>query len=171
MAQREHDRDGKRNTEKSGGNQRGVRYSLPINVENDVKKYYGNTYNWRETGYILLDGTRLDLSGRNEGASGGYRAVDHRDIFTIYEDEDYSYGTEALEESKHIMRSTLLKTFLDKELSMNTQHKISQIIKKSRLNGGDKEAEAKAEELTKLIKESQTEEELLEKLDKMKDIH
>ena len=66
------------------------RFSLPVNVEADVKKYYGSTYNWKETGYILQDGTRRDLSGKNEGARGGYRTVDHRDIFTIYEEEDYS---------------------------------------------------------------------------------
>ena len=75
-----------------------IRYSLPVDVEADVKKHYGSTYNWKETGYILQDGTRLDLSGRNEGARGGYRQVDHRDIFAIFEDGDYSYGTEALVE-------------------------------------------------------------------------
>ena len=75
-----------------------IRYSLPVDVESDVKKHYGSTYNWKETGYILQDGTRLDLSGRNEGARGGYRQVDHRDIFAIFEDGDYSYGTEALVE-------------------------------------------------------------------------
>ena len=75
-----------------------IRYSLPVDVETDVKKHYGSTYNWKETGYILQDGTRLDLSGRNEGARGGYRQVDHRDIFAIFEEGDYSYGTEALVE-------------------------------------------------------------------------
>ena len=75
----------------------GVRYSLPVDMETEVKKYYGNTYRWNETGYILQDGTRLDLSGRNEGASGGYRTVDHRDIFDINEDLDV-YGTDAMNE-------------------------------------------------------------------------
>lgn len=72
-----------------------LRYSLKDTVEHDVIKEYGKTYNWNETGYLLKDGTRLDLSGKNEGASGGYRSVDHRDIFTIYEDGDI-YGTEAM---------------------------------------------------------------------------
>lgn len=61
-----------------------TRFELPNTIESDVLKRYGKTYNWKETGYILRDGNRLDLSGRNEGASGGYRQVDHRDIF--YED-------------------------------------------------------------------------------------
>lgn len=70
-----------------------VRFELPNTIESDVLKRYGKTYNWKETGYILRDGNRLDLSGRNEGASGGYRQVDHRDIF--YEDSGDS-GTSAM---------------------------------------------------------------------------
>ena len=70
-----------------------VKFSLKDDVESQVKEKYGSTYRWSETGYILKDGTRLDLSGRNEGAPGGYRAVDHRDIFSSYEDID---GTEAM---------------------------------------------------------------------------
>lgn len=70
-----------------------TRFELPNTIENDVLKRYGKTYNWKETGYILRDGNRLDLSGRNEGASGGYRQVDHRDIF--YEDSGDS-GTSAM---------------------------------------------------------------------------
>ena len=50
--------------------------------ENDktALAYFGKTYKWSETGYVLLDGSRLDFSGRHEGGSGGYRSVDHRDI-------------------------------------------------------------------------------------------
>ncbi len=70
-----------------------TRFELPNTIESDVLKRYGKTYNWEETGYILRDGNRLDLSGRNEGASGGYRQVDHRDIF--YEDSGDS-GTSAM---------------------------------------------------------------------------
>ena len=70
-----------------------TRFELPDTIESDVLKRYGKTYNWKETGYILRDGNRLDLSGRNEGASGGYRQVDHRDIF--YEDSGDS-GTSAM---------------------------------------------------------------------------
>ena len=74
-------------SQKSGGNQQ-VKYSLKDTVESDVVKEYGKTYRWSETGYILKDGTRLDLSGRNEGAPGGYRSIDHRDIFSSYEGID-----------------------------------------------------------------------------------
>ncbi|MDY4592445.1 MAG: hypothetical protein SO434_03485, partial [Eubacteriales bacterium] len=77
------------------GNKQGVRFALKDTVEQDVLAKYGKTYRWAEAGYILKDGTRLDLSGRNEGASGGYRTVDHRDIFDIYEDSD-DYGTDAM---------------------------------------------------------------------------
>ena len=50
--------------------------------ENDktALAYFGKTYKWSETGYVLLDGSKLDFSGRHEGGSGGYRSVDHRDI-------------------------------------------------------------------------------------------
>lgn len=71
------------------------KYALPDTIENEVKRYYGATYNWRETGYILKDGTRLDLSGRKEGARGGYRTVDHRDIFDVVENGD-TYGSDAM---------------------------------------------------------------------------
>ena len=74
-----------------------AKFSLRDTVEDDVLNHYGKTYKWIETGYIFKDGTRLDLSGRNEGASGGYRTVDHRDIFNIYEDSE-DYGTDAMVE-------------------------------------------------------------------------
>lgn len=70
-----------------------VRFSLRESIEDDVLKKYGKTYRWEETGYLLKDGSRLDLSGRNEGATGGYRTVDHRDIFY---DEDETDGTDAM---------------------------------------------------------------------------
>ena len=73
------------------------RKSIDVDFANQAKNYYGSTYNWKETGYILQDGTRLDLSGRNEGSRGGYRTVDHRDIFDINEDLDV-YGTDAMNE-------------------------------------------------------------------------
>lgn len=59
-----------------------IRYSLD-KVEQEAVDYFGHTYSWAETGYILTDGSRLDFSGRHEGARGGYRAVDHRDIAQI----------------------------------------------------------------------------------------
>lgn len=72
-----------------------ARYSLKDTVEQDVLNTYGKTYSWKETGYILQDGTKLDLSGKNNGAPGGYRSVDHREIFDIYDDSE-TYGTDAM---------------------------------------------------------------------------
>ena len=53
--------------------------------------YFGRTYKWSETGYVLLNGARLDFSGRHEGGQGGYRTVDHRDIIDAL-GEDYGGG-------------------------------------------------------------------------------
>lgn len=59
-----------------------------------AKEFFGKTYRWNETGYITTDGTKLDFSGRHDGAPGGYRAVDHRDIRDAlgldYGGDDYS---------------------------------------------------------------------------------
>ena len=40
--------------------------------ENDktALAYFGKTYKWSETGYVLLDGSKLDFSGRHEGGLG-----------------------------------------------------------------------------------------------------
>ena len=53
--------------------------------------YFGRTYKWSETDYVLLNGARLDFSGRHEGGPGGYRTVDHRDIIDAL-GEDYGGG-------------------------------------------------------------------------------
>lgn len=74
-----------------------IRFSLKENVEKEVLDYYGKTYKWSETVYLFKDGTRLDGSGRVEGARGGYRTVDHRDIFDILTDSD-TEGSEAMVE-------------------------------------------------------------------------
>jgi hypothetical protein len=36
-----------------------------------AKEFFGETNNWNEAGYITTDGTKLDFSGRHEGAPGG----------------------------------------------------------------------------------------------------
>ena len=36
-----------------------------------AKEFFGETNNWNETGYITTAGTKLDFSGRHEGAPGG----------------------------------------------------------------------------------------------------
>lgn len=80
---------------------RGVQFSLREYSEDekkqhiaDAEKYFGKTYKWAETGYLTPGGTKLDFSGRNDGAPGGYRTVDHRDIRDAlgldYGGEDYS---------------------------------------------------------------------------------
>ena len=60
----------------------------------DADEYFGHTYKWSETGYILTNGKKLDFSGRHEGDPGGYRTVDHRDIRDALGDDyggsDYS---------------------------------------------------------------------------------
>lgn len=61
----------------------------------DVKtaeKYFGTTYKIAEAGYLLTDGKLLDFSGRHEGAPGGYRSVDHRDISDAFDGE---YGDDS----------------------------------------------------------------------------
>lgn len=79
----------------------GVQFSLREYSEDekkqhiaDAEKYFGKTYKWAETGYLTPGGTMLDFSGRNDGAPGGYRTVDHRDIRDAlgldYGGEDYS---------------------------------------------------------------------------------
>lgn len=61
-----------------------------------AEEYFGTTYKVKEAGYICTDGKMLDFSGRHEGAPGGYRTVDHRDITDAlgedYGGEDYSGG-------------------------------------------------------------------------------
>lgn len=77
------------------------RYSLKEYTEEEKKQhrkeaddYFGHTYKWSETGYIMTNGKKLDFSGRHEGGPGGYRTVDHRDIRDALGDDyggsDYS---------------------------------------------------------------------------------
>ena len=70
------------NIRRSGQKSQGKFSPAATPKENDktALAYFGKTYKWSETGYVLLDGSKLDFSGRHEGGSGGYRSVDHRDI-------------------------------------------------------------------------------------------
>lgn len=43
-------------------------------------EYFGLTNKLSETGYILTDGSLLDLSGKNFGGSPNIRSLDHRDV-------------------------------------------------------------------------------------------
>ena len=65
-------------------------------VELKAKEVFGTTSNWKEAGYITTDGTVLDFSGKRDGARGGYRAQDHREISRAFE-KDID-GTDALVE-------------------------------------------------------------------------
>lgn len=79
-----------------------IRFSEELDIETRKEHdqiaidHFGKTNKWDETGYILLDGSRLDFSGRHDGAEGGYRTVDHRDIRDAlgedYGGKDYSGG-------------------------------------------------------------------------------
>ncbi len=62
-------------------------------LENRAAEEFGTTYDWNETGYILTDGRRLDLSEKNNGGPRGHRSADHRIVGTLYEDLQ---GTAAL---------------------------------------------------------------------------
>ncbi len=77
----------KNTTNKAPTSDADIRFSLREYSEDekkqhiaDAKKYFGKTYKWAETGYLTPGGTKLDFSGRHDGAPGGYRTVDHRDI-------------------------------------------------------------------------------------------
>ena len=51
-----------------------------------AKEFFGTTTDWREAGYILPDGSLLDLSGANYGGThDGTRKLDHRDIRDAFE--------------------------------------------------------------------------------------
>ena len=78
--------DGGRTSERGTQNQRSVKekFSLREYSEDekklhiaDARKFFGKTYKWAETGYLTPGGTKLDFSGRHDGAPGGYRTVDH----------------------------------------------------------------------------------------------
>ena len=72
-----------------------IRYSVKDEtLQASAAEHFGSTYNWNETGYRLKNGKRLDFSGKNYGARGGSRTIDHRDIDEVYNDE--LSGTEAM---------------------------------------------------------------------------
>lgn len=74
-----------------------TKYSVTSeDVEKKALDYFGKTYRWSETGYILKNGSKLDFSGRNNGAPGGYRTVDYREIVDIYPEETDLDGNEAM---------------------------------------------------------------------------
>lgn len=62
-----------------------------------AKKEFGETFDCREAGYLLEDGTMLDLSGKKDGGSAHTRNYDHREINRALELGDHGIGgTEAM---------------------------------------------------------------------------
>ena len=55
-------------------------------IENVAKKHFGTTKDLKEAGYILNDGSLLDLSGKNFGGVAGKRSLDHREIVDAFID-------------------------------------------------------------------------------------
>ena len=49
-------------------------------LHDTAKRIFGTTEDFREAGYILLNGEMLDFSGKNEGGTPGTRSFDHRQI-------------------------------------------------------------------------------------------
>lgn len=90
------------NTEKvkRNGQNSDKRFSLS-ETEQEAVDLFGHTYKWAETGYILTDGSRLDFSGRHEGARGGSRTIDHRDIAQIAAYKELSGNDAMIDFMKH----------------------------------------------------------------------
>lgn len=82
--------------ENSSTDSNGLKFSSRKGTAQFALEHFGRTYSWKETGYLLTDGSKLDFSGRHEGASGGYRTVDHRDILDIYPEETEMDGNGAM---------------------------------------------------------------------------
>ena len=55
-------------------------------IEDIARNYFGTTTNRREAGYILNDGTYLDMSGKKFGGSPGRRSLDHREVVDAFLD-------------------------------------------------------------------------------------
>ena len=53
-----------------------------------IVEHFGTTRNINEAGYILPDGRMLDLSDRKNGAPGGKRLLDHRDVWDVLDDRE-----------------------------------------------------------------------------------
>ena len=53
-----------------------------------IVEHFGTTRNINEAGYILPDGRMLDLSDRKNGAPGGRRSLDHRDVWDVLDDRE-----------------------------------------------------------------------------------
>lgn len=84
------DNTAEENIKKASENRSEVEKQKLYNTEYNkkAKDYFGTTRNLNEAGYILTDGFLLDLSGKNQGGRGGYRALDHLDVAEALENAD-----------------------------------------------------------------------------------
>lgn len=84
------DNTAEENIKKASENRSEVEKQKLYNTEYNkkAKNYFGTTRNLNEAGYILTDGSLLDLSGKRQGARGGYRALDHLDVAEALENAD-----------------------------------------------------------------------------------
>ena len=63
-----------------------------------AKKEFGETFDCREAGYILEDGSMLDMSGKKEGGTPKTRSYDHREISRAIDHAEKGIGgTEAMD--------------------------------------------------------------------------
>lgn len=83
-----------------------------VKLRDKAKTELGTTTNLREAGYLTTDGNYLDFSGKKQGASGGQRQMDHREVADIYDDDQYT----AAEKKYPNMGSAtaVLQDFMDK---------------------------------------------------------
>ena len=82
------------------------------NLRDKAIKELGTTNNLNEAGYLTDDGQYLDFSGKKQGASGGQRQMDHRDIAEVYTDEQYSNAEKKY--SNMGSATAVLQDFMDK---------------------------------------------------------
>ena len=82
------------------------------NLRDKAKEELGTTTNLNEAGYLTNDGNYLDFSGKKQGARGGSRQMDHREVSDIYSDEEYDNA-----ESKYPnmgSATAILQDFMDR---------------------------------------------------------
>lgn len=79
------------------------------------KKTFGETFDCREAGYILEDGSMLDLSGKNEGGTPKTRSYDHREVCNIIDSAEKgiegTQGMDFFERKANAIRFGLYGTF------------------------------------------------------------
>lgn len=91
-----------------------------------AKDYFGTTYKISEAGYILTDGSMLDLSGKKFGGPSNTRTVDHREISDAL--ENWKAGMEEFINSGNIRFMPEDNKFLLSNLPTPKQFKIIESI-------------------------------------------